>query len=188
MIEFKIHNIALRIDFSFFAILFIYFSFDSSTEILAISACIIHELSHLLLMAILHVPIKAILFYGAGIRISAMLDTSKCEVKSACLAAGVAANFVVSVVAFVMGEYLFSAVNLVTGMFNLLPVGEFDGAQLLKMALLKNAKPEKVDGIMKRAGFISIGLCFIGIIIISGCVRLMVLAVFLYLLIIVYIS
>ncbi|MBQ9946890.1 MAG: hypothetical protein IJO91_00750 [Oscillospiraceae bacterium] len=139
-------------------------------------------------MAILHVPIKEVFLYGAGIRISAMLDTSTCAVKTSCLAAGVAANFVVSAVAFVMGEFLFSAVNLVTGMFNLLPVGEFDGAQLLKMILLRSVKPEKVDGIMKKAGIISIFLCLTGIISISGYVRPMVLVVIVYLLIIVFIS
>ena len=117
-----------------------------------------------------------------------MLDTSTCAVKTSCLAAGVAANFVVSAVAFVMGEFLFSAVNLVTGMFNLLPVGEFDGAQLLKMILLRSVKPEKVDGIMKKAGIISIFLCLTGIISISGYVRPMVLVVIVYLLIIVFIS
>lgn len=188
MIELMIGKTSLRLDFTFFAVMSLYFLTESSELIAGVAACVIHEMSHLVVMKLLHVPIKEVLFYGAGIRISAVLDTSTCAVKTSCLAAGVAANSVVCAVAFAMDGYLFSAVNLVTGMFNLLPVGEFDGAQLLRMLLLRYSPPERIDSVMKLAGCVAILLCSAIIFMISMKVRPVVLGMLIYLFIIVLIS
>ncbi len=188
MIEIVICKTKFSFDFTFFAVMSLYFLTESSELLAGVAACVIHEISHLVVMKLLHVPVKEVLFYGAGIRISASLDTSTCAVKTACLAAGIAANLVVCAVAFVMGEYLLSAVNLVTGMFNLLPVGEFDGAQMLRLLLIGYSPPERIDSVMKLAGCAAMLLCSAFIFMISTKVRPVVLAMLIYLFIVVLIS
>lgn len=58
-----------------------------------------------------------------------------------------------------IGEYAAFAVNLFTGIFNLLPMGKLDGAGLLKMAVIKHCRAERVDTVMKIASVISAMLC-----------------------------
>ncbi|MDE7193604.1 MAG: M50 family metallopeptidase, partial [Oscillospiraceae bacterium] len=53
------------------------------------------------------------------------------------------------------GEYTAALINLFTGLFNLLPLGELDGARLLKSAVIRAFPAERVDGIMRAATIIS---------------------------------
>ncbi len=159
MIEFMLRKTALRLDFSFFAVMFIFFFLDSGGGLVAVSACIVHELSHLVVMAVCKVPVESITFYGAGIRISAQLCREKRCVRVCVLGAGVAANLLLSTLFYALGEYAFSAVNLITGAFNLLPIGEFDGAQLLRELVYCFAPVEKADRITFSFEVISLVIC-----------------------------
>ena len=54
-----------------------------------------------------------------------------------------------------------------TGAFNLLPIGELDGAGLLKIALIRFGKPENVDRILSVTGA-AVSLICIAVIVFFG--------------------
>lgn len=160
MIELKINKTALRLDFSFFAVVALFLMFDTTGfGITALAACAAHELAHMLVMAIFGIFAREITFYGAGIRITAPMERASERVRAAVLAAGCAANFLLAALMSSLGQPYAAAVNLFTGAFNLLPFGELDGAELLKMLLIRLCKPENVDRISRTVGAGFAALC-----------------------------
>ena len=147
MIEFKLKRTAIRLDFSFFAVLALFFWLDSDGfGLMALAVCAAHELAHLVVMAVCGIIPESITFYGAGIRITAP-DTELCSygVQAAVYSAGCVMNFVLAIILAQAGCDRASAVSLFTGCFNLVPVGEFDGRRLLRLFLLSHARPENLD-------------------------------------------
>lgn len=151
MLELKIKNTRIQLDFSFFAVLTLFFMLDNTSfGIAALAACGIHECSHIMVMTLLGIPAEEITFYGAGIRISSpVADNAKGLRRLTILAVGCAANFVAALVYRLSGNDAAAAINLLTGLFNLLPIGEHDGAEMVKMLLIKICRPEKVDSAMR---------------------------------------
>lgn len=166
MIELKLRKTALRLDFSFFAVIALFLWLDSSGfGLMALSACALHELAHMLVMAIFGIFADEITFYGAGIRISSVrTEFAKPVVRALILSAGCAANFVLTVFFLQLGQLEFAAINLFTGIFNLLPIGELDGAGLLKLLLIRKCRPEKIDGAMRIVGMVFSVICIAAII------------------------
>ena len=156
-------------DFSFFAVIALFLLFDTTGfGIMALAACAMHELAHMLVMAVFGISPDEITFYGAGIRItSAQTEYAKPAVKALILSAGCAANFVLTVIFWHSGQYEIAAINLFTGLFNLLPIGELDGAELLKTALIRFSKPENIDRISSVTGAVFSLIC-IAVIIFFG--------------------
>ncbi len=154
MLELKIHKTVLRLDFSFFAVIALFLLLDTTGfGITALSACALHELAHMLIMSIFGIYADDITFYGAGVRISSSrTEYARPLVKALILCAGCAANFVIAVFFRNYGQPEAAAINLFTGIFNLLPIGELDGAGLLKLLLICTCRPEKIDGVMKIIG------------------------------------
>lgn len=148
-------------DFSFFAVIALFLLLDSTGfGVMALAACAIHELAHMLVMAVFGIFADEITFYGAGIRItSARTEFAKPAVKALILSAGCAANFVSAVLFYHFGHASAAAASLFTGAFNLLPIGELDGAGLMKMLLIRLCKPENVDRTARTVGAVFAVLC-----------------------------
>lgn len=157
MLELKIRKTRIRLDFSFFAVLTLFLMLDNTSfGIAALAACGIHEFSHLLVMTFCGIPAEEITFYGAGVRISSpKADKARTVPKLCVLAAGCAANFLVSAAYWFYGNDAAAVINLLTGVFNLLPIGEHDGAEMMKMLLIKTCRPEKVDKAIRTVGIVT---------------------------------
>lgn len=169
MIELKLNKTVLRMDFSFFAVIALFLLLDTTGfGLMALSACALHELAHMLVMTIFGIFADEITFYGAGIRIcSARTEFAKPAVKALILSAGCAANFVLTVIFWHSGRFEIAAINLFTGVFNLLPIGELDGAGLLKLLIILLCRPENVDRILCVTGAVFSVIC-IAVIIFFG--------------------
>lgn len=171
MLELNIKNIVLRLDFSFFAVLSLFFFFDSGgCGICAMCAAVCHEIGHLIILCAVGARTRSITLYGAGIRIGADTELLSPSKKAAVLAAGCAVNLLLFPTALLMHSRSFAAANLALGLFNLIPIGELDGAQLYNMLCKGSAKPAATAVIraacliscaaaLKAAG-INIGLSF----------------------------
>ena len=182
MLEFKLKRIAICLDFSFFAVVALYLLLDESGfGITALFACAMHETAHFVAMAIFGVRVNRLTFYGAGIRITAdKLDRASVFARAVILSAGCAVNFLMAVIFRALGEYAQSAVNLFIGIFNLLPMGELDGAGLLKLLVLHVCKAENIDRAMRAAGIFSALLCAVTATAISGKVSFTLITTALY--------
>ncbi len=186
MIELKLKKTLLRLDFSFFAVVALFLFWDGSGfGIAALTACAVHELSHLAVMTAFGIAPEAVTFYGAGIRItSARTEYAAMTARVLILAAGCAANFAAAVLFWISGQFPAAAINLFTGIFNLLPLGELDGAALLKTLFIKKCRPENVDHFMRISGLVSAVLIMIAVIAAGGGVSFTLVTTLLYIIIV----
>lgn len=147
MIELCFKSTKLRFDFSFFAVLAVFSLCERlDTGIAALCACAAHELSHVIVMRYFGVQVGSVTFYCAGIKISSDdTENAPARVQLAVYLAGSGMNFLLAIAFGVLGYPYLAAINLLTGLFNLLPLGEFDGAKLLRLAAFRFAKPERID-------------------------------------------
>lgn len=157
MLCFRINNTSVRVDFTFFAVLAFFLILDRTGQgTTAFAACVIHELAHLTVMFCLNVPVSSLTFYGGGIALtSSELYRAKSAVRAAVYSAGCAMNFAVAAVLFSVGIIPAALINLFTGIINLLPFGELDGARLLDMLLTRFAPPEKVSAFERATSAVS---------------------------------
>ena len=113
MIELKLKRTALRWDFSFFAVLAVFFIWDySGFGFAALGICTAHELAHLAVMRLCGMSPDSLSFYGAGIRLSARaVESAPPGVQAAVYAAGCAMNFLLGGVFLAAGEGRIAAVS-----------------------------------------------------------------------------
>ena len=143
MIRLKLREFAVNFDFTFFAVMALFSCLDTGgTGFMSICACALHETGHLLAMKIKGEKASAITFYGGGIKISRERQSSSVLV----ILGGVIVNFALAaMLLFTKNQYMniFGAINLIIGLFNLLPISCLDGKQLIDIILLKILSPQK---------------------------------------------
>lgn len=157
MIELNLSRTVFRWDFSFFAVLALFFSLDSSGfGLTALGICAAHEMAHLAVMLFCGIIPESITFYGAGIRITSQETKRRPPGEQAAVyGAGCAMNFLLAAALFAAGKPYPAAVSLSCGLFNLLPVGEFDGRRLLKLLLIRLLPAERVDAALRLCAVLS---------------------------------
>lgn len=170
MIQIDFGKIKLRFDFTFFAVIALFMLTDGGLfGLSALAACALHEISHLIVMIIFSISVDTITFYGAGIKISSKeIYKSSGFKRNAVFLAGSVGNFIFAVIFWLFGERPAAFINLFTGIFNLLPIGEYDGAFLLKNFVIRRCKAENVDFIMNAAGAVSAAISFALILFVGG--------------------
>ena len=171
MLKFRLKRIEIRIDFSFFAVLAMVLLVDKSgCAVLSLIASVCHETGHLLVLIIEKNFPGYITFYGGGIKIS------KCKNKAsfAVLLAGSLSNFLLGFIFLAASDgtsifpLLFACANLLIGVFNLLPLPNLDGGQLVAMAAERLLKPKGAYTSLLFAQAVGMGT-IIGFIIIAIC-------------------
>lgn len=156
------HNGRLKVkfDFSFFAVVaFMIFVDTSGAAVLSLIACILHEGGHLLAMAACGAYPERITFYGGGIALSrAGMDNLSDTKRLVILSAGCAVNLLVASVYLTMPGNdtvaVFSAVNLIICLFNALPIGYFDGAEVLEILLTKFVSLRTAEMVKRIVGVV----------------------------------
>ncbi|MDR0822023.1 MAG: hypothetical protein LBN40_06140 [Oscillospiraceae bacterium] len=143
----------LRFDFTFFALGAVLLCVDrSGYALLGLAACLLHEGGHIFVMWKRGDSPRTVTFRGGGIAVS---DRNGGILPPASvLVAGSAANFLAFSLTALFADGLsvyvglFAVMNLVIGVFNLLPVGTLDGKFLLQIALLRVLPCDKADRIL----------------------------------------
>ncbi len=123
--------------------------------------CIIHELAHLACMWILSADVSEIRLYGGGIKICGVgiSELDKCR-QLVIYCAGCAANLILAVVFYYVGNTLFCIVNLYLLILNLMPVSYFDGGQVLFILMPNNNR--------LRAALSAVSVCIIAALALFG--------------------
>lgn len=186
MIELRLHKTLVRLDFSFFAVMALFLFLDKSGfGLSALAACGLHELSHLITMTTFGISPDEITFYGAGIRITSHeTESARAAARTAILFAGCAANFTAAILFYFLGNNVAAAINLFTGIFNLLPIGELDGAALLKIVCIRLCRPENIDKAMRAAAFCSGAVVAAAVLLLGGGVSFTLVTTLLYIVIV----
>lgn len=156
----SVGKLYLKFNFSFFAVIaFLIFADSSGMAVLSLTACILHEGGHLLAMALCGIYPDKITFYGGGIAISKIgMEQMSYIRRLVILSAGCTVNFLISSLCLAFPEnemiQIFSAVNLLIGIFNALPIGYFDGAQIIEISLVRVMSPSSAAIVKKIIGAI----------------------------------
>ncbi|MBR4305633.1 MAG: peptidase M50, partial [Ruminiclostridium sp.] len=121
----------------FFAVIALLVFVDTSgTAMLSLVASLLHEAGHFIAMLICKAELQSVLFYGGGICIRSDKDILCFWKRLFIVSAGCIVNLIIAVVGFFVLPYsvdvlIFAMVNVVICVFNLIPVGYFDGAEIL---------------------------------------------------------
>ncbi|MBR2315285.1 MAG: hypothetical protein IKA56_01445 [Clostridia bacterium] len=120
-------------------------------------------------MLILGYDIKRLTFTAVGIRLDKRENTAASYTDEIIVSiAGVAVNMLLCLLFFLIYGYTgiilarnIAVVNLLVGMFNLLPVEALDGARALYYVLLKRLTPERADRVIIYTSLITVFLMVI---------------------------
>ncbi len=138
----------IEIRFSFPAVLAVILCTDTSgTALLCLLACALHEIGHIAVMCIDGRLPEKIVFYGGGMKLTGGGKSIP------VIISGCAVNFLLfAAFYYFAADYnlrLFGVLNLLTGLFNLMPVQPFDGYNLLEKLLIRFLPPEKIASVLK---------------------------------------
>lgn len=139
----------IELKFSFLAVLSVILCTDTEgTALQCLLACALHEAGHIIAMLFSGNPPEKIVFAGGGIKLKGKNDKNPAVIIGGCFV-----NFILfGIFYFLSSNYsfkLFGIINLLTGVFNLIPVCPLDGYHLLEIVLIKLISPEKVGKALK---------------------------------------
>lgn len=138
MFQVKIKGITFGVSFSFFAVtalLFVCGGALTENILTSLLCCFLHELGHLIFMFLFSNKPESIVLYGGGIRIKPKTDRLLTKTQDIIiLLAGCGVNFLCGLIWLrFFGFGFFCAVNILLGVFNLLPFKYFDGGRVLEI-------------------------------------------------------
>lgn len=143
MLQFHVFGMRVTIDFLFVALVTIFLLTDrTGISVIALLACLIHELGHLVMFALVGYTPKALSFELMGIRLSKPEQELSPGKEALVQLAGSATNFLVFFLLVgtldqITYASLFAVTHLLLGIFNLLPLKSLDGGKLLELFCLK---------------------------------------------------
>ena len=110
---------------------------------LVLAAALCHELGHLFILWLYHVPVEAVTITPMGAVIRAPLQDHLSYGRDLLATlAGAMVNFALAFLfARVTGEYLFAGANFLLGVYNLLPVQGLDGGRALYLLIAWRTEP-----------------------------------------------
>lgn len=165
MFSFSIRNTKISIDIGFLAVISVIMLSGGKFYGCSFFACIIHELGHLLQMFIVNDTAESVSFNVTGIK----LVPSGSRLRSvysdmSVLLAGPAANFTVAFLLSAANEgrhNVFTVINLMIGIFNLLPFECLDGGSVVRCATEYFIKHDRLRGVMTAVHTLNIFIVFI---------------------------
>lgn len=161
--RFRIGATEVYLSFWFFTVMALFAASNASAFSLYIALpVLVHELGHLLAMAVCRAGISAVRFTAFGIEIQkskSVRISFPCEIVISC--AGIAANLI-----FAAGLYFFAfrsmrvmlltAANIAVALFNLLPVGNLDGGEISRMLCERYLRPRLAYTLSRAFSFVAL--------------------------------
>ncbi len=160
MIAFKISNIQLTFEFGFFMTIALFCLLDAPELALsAVCACVIHEGGHIFASSLCDMSIKKIIFWAGGVKIQTEEKITAISKDIYILLSGPVFNFIAALFYFFAGCYSPFSVNLILGLFNLLPFSNLDGGTILRKILehfeINPDRPMKIISFVSAIAVIS---------------------------------
>ena len=177
--QLKIGKTVFFIGFPFAATVTLMLLLDKSgTAVSALVCCVVHELGHLLCLFVLSAPPERVTLGAFGMRIDKSEASLSYREETLIALAGPMINFLLALMLFVFGKisnaaWLLpsAAINLCTGLFNLIPVEPLDGGRAIKNALLikfDEQHTERIINIISLITLVPLTLGGIAVLKISG--------------------
>ena len=192
MLKTKLCQVEIGADFTFFAIIAMFLALDTTgLALMSLAVCLIHEAGHLIAMVLTGQKPGAIVFRGGGVKIIANSTHSAHSTNSVhpaqspfVLLAGSGLNIALFLSLYFtlpktdIYPVMFAVLNLVIGVFNLLPVGCLDGKRLLGLFL-----PEKLLRVIETLALAAVVTAIIAAVV-RGEVNFTIIAAIIYIIIV----
>lgn len=126
----------------------------------------VHELGHLLALAVLRIKVRSIGFTAMGVNIlREKSETLRPAGEALICAAGILANLLLALMIHLfryptMRMMFLVAANLAVAAFNLLPIGDLDGGQLLRLLTARRLPPSAARMASKAASLAALAALF----------------------------
>ncbi len=136
MINIRIAGMKISFEFGFFAVAAVFCLLDApELALTALCACVIHEIGHCAAAVISDIKVEQLVFWAGGVRMisSSLLKPTYSEIF--VLFAGPFFNFGAALFFYITGADWAFSVNLILGLFNLLPFSNLDGGAVLRKIL-----------------------------------------------------
>ena len=136
-LNFYAGGIHFRFTFGFFAVwaLLLLQSAFSETAAMAAVCIALHELGHIGAMKALGIKVQGITFYSGGIKLkSDPLSLRSTLSEISVLAAGPLVNLLLGAAGCLLGNRIFTGINISLMLFNLLPLSALDGGRIMQAA------------------------------------------------------
>lgn len=150
MFSFRAGKTEISVDIGFLAVIAIISLTGKSFCLYSFIACIIHEAGHLAAIVTAGRNVKSISFSITGVTIFHSSDKLESYFgEMAVLAAGPAANLAAAAALYHYGNISFAAVNLILGVFNLLPFSSLDGGSIISLFVRNMNNAGNQSAVMK---------------------------------------
>lgn len=132
MLTFYFRKTRITVRFSFVCLAAVcLLLYNEQTVYFGLGSALLHELGHLAAMKLSRVSVNEICFHGGGIAIKPRLTPKTPVQELLILSAGAAVNLTLCLIFFRFKTLFY--INLSLALFNLLPIGELDGAGILEV-------------------------------------------------------
>lgn len=160
----KIGDTTFVVGFPFAATVTLMLLLDKSgTAVSALICCVMHELGHLLCLFVLSAPPERVTLGAFGMRIDKSEASLSYREETLIALAGPMINFLLALILLAFGKILNApwllpsvAINLCTGLFNLIPVEPLDGGRAIKNALLIKFDEQHTERVINIVSFITL--------------------------------
>lgn len=167
MVKYRLGKVDFAFSFWFFAELACFALLESGALALYLLLPVaVHELGHLIAMRACRVEVRAVSFtaFGVDIRREGGCAVGYGREAAVCLG-GVAANLLFALALYLlpfetMRIRFLAASNLAVASFNLAPIGDLDGGQLVKLLAARFFSPAAARNISRAASFLVLGALF----------------------------
>lgn len=163
MLVFTCGKTRCTLTFGFAAVVCAAFVFGNTAITVGMLACILwHEIGHLLALLLLHAPPRSLKMTVFGLELAA--DPRTTHLGDALVSlAGPAVNLLAAALLFFTPWKSAAKLNLLLGLFHLLPIDPLDGGQVLQHLLSLRLQQKNV-----RMICLSVSLCFLFLIAAAG--------------------
>lgn len=153
MLRFKLFGVSIRIDFLFVALVCLFLILDKTgISTIALAVCFIHEMGHIIMFFLVGYKPKELAFKVTGISLIKPISALNYKKEVLVQLAGSGTNLIIfsllcHTTNSISNVSIFAVTNLVIGVFNLLPLKNFDGGKLLEITLLRLFSISFAEGI-----------------------------------------
>lgn len=167
MLRLRIGGVAFHLSFWFFAAVALFALLERGALVFYLALPIaVHELGHLIVMAACGVRARSVSFTALGVNIRRDSGNTLSYAKeiAVCLG-GPAVNLAMALWLHLacfhsMRVMLLVAANIAVAVFNLAPIGDLDGGQIVSLLTARFFSPSVSRAISRAASFLVLGLLF----------------------------
>ena len=166
--QFNFFKTRVKLSFSFWAVVTVLLMLDrSNTAIISLISAVLHEMGHLITLCCFSSPPQSLTFGFFGMRIEKKENELSFMQEAQVAFAGPLVNIIISILSLILYKFYtceliikICTVNLLMGIFNLVPIEPLDGARVIKNTLSIFLDEQCINKAMNVFLYLFLGVLF----------------------------